>query len=124
MSHPVYDNGLKCSYCGKHDDLRWQEHVQQRLIDQQACHTCGFWLDHAERDADGDKNRYVITPDWEHYIIGLEDAVGFRGFGGHTFTVRWEDPKRAPTVTTNLWAQGKVPEHMRGRFTINARGLG
>ena len=118
-----FRDGLTCQYCGKHEPLRWIDSVRQKLIRQQACHTCGFWLDHAHRDSleAADRDRYVVTDDWEHYLIGLEDAVGFRGFGGHKFVVEWYDPDRPDTTTTNLWCQGEIPENMRDRFTVNGR---
>jgi len=118
----TYENGLKCSYCGEHDRLYWTEHVRKKLIAQQACHGCGFWLDHARRDLIdvADKYRHVITADWGHYIIGSEEGGRFRGFGGARFTVEWFDKDRPATVTTNLWHQGTIPEHMRHRFEVNA----
>ena len=116
--------GLTCQYCGEHDPLRWNEKTRTKLIEQNACHACGFWLDHARRDSidTADKYRYVVTADWEHYMVGLEDGDNprFRGFGGAKFYVDWRDPERSTTITTNLWSQGVIPEHMRDRFTINA----
>ena len=116
----TYEDGLKCSYCGEHDELRWVEHVRQELIARQACHGCGFWLSHAERNEAGDADRYVLTSGYEHYMIGLEDGGMFRGFGGHRFAVYWIDDNRETTFTSNLWSQGVVPEHLRDRFTVNA----
>lgn len=113
--------GLTCRYCGAHDPLKWNEKTRTKLLEQDACHSCGFWLDHARLDQIdvADKYRHVVTADWGHYLIS-GDTGPFRGFGGHKFYVDWRDPERSTTIVTNLWSQGTIPEHMRDRFVVNA----
>jgi len=121
MSYPT----IACQYCGDKAVLTFNEETIAKLLDQQACHGCGFWLDRAADDQGRNKNYHVITPDWEHYVM-IDEEVGmrFRGFGGRSFTVNWLDPERQPTVTTNLWHQGEIPELHRHRFKINAHEWG
>ena len=114
---------IDCRYCkttGVH--LTYNEETIKKLLEQGACHECGFWIDQAEADEDPDRGG-IVTPDYGHYVVGDEDANpgprgSFRGFGGEPFTVYWIS--RAPTTTTNLWSQGNIPEIHRHRFTINA----
>jgi len=60
-----------------------------------------------------------------HYVIEDEDDTplfGLRGFGGQTFTIRFFDGRAV--TTTNLWAQGPIPEHFRERLPDNAEFVG
>jgi len=112
------DETVTCVECGKVERLRWVESRNDELRRRQTCFTDTFWAEHSERT---DKRR-IVTPDFVHYSLGDEDAlpkrgVG-RGFDGSKFRVTYTDGR--VVWTTNLWYQGSVPEHWRGRFTPNA----
>lgn len=110
-----------CDWCDQVVTLTYNESTIAKLQRQQACHTCGFWLDHIEDNRGRDKDNYVVTQDFEHYWIGPENDGGFAGFGGRTFEVEWFDEERGVTQTSNLWGQGTIPERFRDAMTPNAK---
>lgn len=77
-----------------------------------------FWKRHALRDAQDPQRNGFMTPDFEHFVIGLESDRGIRGFGGIKFLITYEDG--TTRTTTNLWAQGQVPEQYRNEFKVRA----
>jgi hypothetical protein len=109
---------VTCVECGKVEELRWVESRNDDLKRRQMCFTDAFWAEHREED-----DEYaIVTDDFTHYQIGDEDypikrGPG-RGFDGTKFRVQFYDGREV--WTTNLWGQGTVPEHWRGRFTPNA----
>ena len=85
MTEATYPT-IHCDFCGRQERLYYVERIINKLLAQGACHSCGFWLDRAAEDAGRRAGTYVLTPDYEHYQIGDEEArSGPRGsFRGAT----------------------------------------
>ena len=114
-------NSLICQYCGETDPLSWTTEVRDRLIANQRCHTCDYWITLSDKDLRELADKYVVTPQWTHYVVEPDKGTGgFRGFGGAPFVINWFNEARDPTRTRNLWHQGEIPELHRHRFTRNA----
>jgi hypothetical protein len=67
----------------------------------------------------------VVRANGHHYVIeadGSDNLFGMRGFGGEEFTIRFHDGR--VVKTTNLWAQGVIPERFRERLPDNAEFVG
>src|SRR5687768_2519908 len=67
---------------------------------------------------------YMVRVKGRHYTIEDEDKdlFGMRGFDGAEFTIKFHDGR--VVKTTNLWAQGVIPERFRGRLPDNAEFVG
>jgi hypothetical protein len=71
------------------------------------------------------KHPSFVRANGRHYIIGDEEGnlvFGMRGFGGERFIVKFHDGRIVKT--TNLWAQGVIPERFRDRLPDNAEFVG
>lgn len=86
------------------------------------CGTCTFWLGQIDTEPE---RRAVING--THYRIepetgGRYPATGAgRGMGGRRVVIRFTDGRHpAAVATTNLWFQGRIPEHLRDRLPDNA----
>jgi hypothetical protein len=85
------------------------------------CFGCAFWLVKT-RDTWTKDPSTVRTEKYQHYHIGDEKADGpkdWRGHAGHPFRITFNDGR--VVETTNLWAQGEIPEHFRDRLPPNAK---
>lgn len=111
-----------CKVCGvEHDTSHWIESTSKSLESKKLCFDCNFWLEHAEKDKEVNKDKYVITGH-EHYIIEIEsDSSGFRGYGGAPFYIKFNDGRIVKT--TNLWCQGDIPERFWDIMPDNAMFL-
>lgn len=76
------------------------------------CYECYFWTDLFNHSP----NNVVI--DGKCYHIDPNEQAKYKGFGGRKFKIRFLDGTLAET--TNLWLNGEIPEHFRGRFPNNA----
>ena len=79
------------------------------------CVTCNFWLDILPIK---DK-LYIVRVEGVHYTMGSENkTVSIRGFGGRKWVIKFNDGREV--ISTNLWDQGRIPEHFRERLPDNA----
>lgn len=76
------------------------------------CFTCTFWTEQAQDQRD------AVRIDGWHYRIGEDKGNVFRGHGGKRFTIKFYDGRIVNT--SNLWHQGKIPEHFRAELPNNA----
>lgn len=95
---------------------QFEGEIARRMADETMCFYCLRWTDSAA---------VVDSPEsvrisGRHYIIRPEDAGEDepRGFAGARFVIRFDNGK--VVETTNLWGQGPVPDHFRGRLPDNA----
>lgn len=90
--------------------------LAQRMEDESMCFACLRWTD-ATASASRPESVRIAG---RHYVIGREDALESepRGFLGQRFVIRFDGGR--VVETTNLWSQGPVPEHFRGRLPDNA----
>lgn len=83
------------------------------------CQKCSFWRQHATLANDP----CSVRVGGKHYRILAEGdgpcGPAFRGFGGARFDIEFLDGRRV--TTRNLWHQGTIPEHFRGRLPDNAK---
>lgn len=70
------------------------------------CFTCDFWANQAQLHRKEPNKRFMIKG--VSYSIGPEDAGAMRGHGGCKFSILY---KGEIIETTNMWCQGRVPEH-------------
>lgn len=107
---------LVCKECGAREKLHWDGPTNKRLKEKQRCFTCDHFLRLLE-----EWPTKSLRIDGGHYIVGPETPSNktFRGFGGQCFRIERFTGERI--VTTNLWHQGTIPEHLRERMPDNAR---
>jgi hypothetical protein len=106
---------IDCVECRKRRYLDEEEF----LVEAPLCRSCHFWAEYVALADDPrcvriDGQHYWIVPDGQGPLGGL-----FQGSGGSAFTVEFFDGRRA--TSRNLWTQGQIPEHFRGRLPDNAR---
>lgn len=108
---------IHCCHCGKAEELRWMDHVNQRLRDLQECFSCNHFLS-LHRDP---VQTSFFRINGVHYSAepGIKSG-GMRGFGGRKFTIETLDGRRKFT-TNDVWCQGTIPEHLRSIMPDNAR---
>lgn len=102
---------LTCSFCEKFEQLIWRDDVNNKMIENNACFSCNFWIELSEEKR---PNAFILMPEWDHMMMVDFDTGPFKGFGGAEWVLKFEDGtiKRH----NNIWHQGEVPEHMRERF--------
>jgi hypothetical protein len=100
-----------CRECGRLAD---QAGTTSELEKNGLCFGCLFWTEKLSIKTDPTTARV----NGHHYFIGSESSTFFRGFGGDRFVVAFHDGRRV--TTTNLWTQGKIPDHFRARLPDNA----
>ena len=112
---------MKCSHickeCGEQETKSWMEDVMKKLIENQLCFDCQFWIEKLEVKHDPRTARI----DGIHYHIGDEEYTGrfkFRGFSGRKFVIKFHDGREL--ITTNLWTQSHIPERFKQRLPDNA----
>lgn len=107
-----------CMHCGKEDSLdNWSPGgLREVMKARTACFGCAFWLEQAQEE----RELAIVDEEFNHYRLGAEDADRyFRGHAGRRFTIQMLDGTQR--VSTNLWSQGQVPQHLRYLFTPNAK---
>lgn len=106
----------KCLECGDPIYDCYMEGVKKQMNDRQLCFNCNFWTNLI---AEKDKHLFI---DGKSYQVGKDDPVGQRrwsGFGGSEFNIELLTGEKI--CTHNLWHQGTVPEHFRGRLPDTAK---
>lgn len=102
---------MNCEICGQEiTNQRWSINV---CSDE--CFHKHYWLERVNRK--NEKTQVVI--DGHVYQIGREDSCGDRGFDGRPFAIEFFDARKV--VTTNLWANDKVPDEFRDQLPDNAK---
>jgi len=101
--------GSECRRCQE-----CRTHMHEGEADKHGvCFRCNFWLSFVGRPGG-------LVIDGMHFTLGNEDStVARRGFDGQRFIIATNDGRTI--ITTNLWANGSVPEHFRSRLPDNAR---
>ena len=102
-----------CRVCGKEiTNKRWYT-----PICSDKCFTKDFWNQKVARKKD--PNQVVING--QVYYIANENAAGERGFGGAVHYIKFFDGREVRT--TNLWANGEMPEEYREKLPDNANWM-
>lgn len=107
-----------CKKCGEEsthhlhllDDPKEEGRIMRELG---YCWNCAFWQPKVEAKNDP----LVVRVDGTHFWIHEGDTA-FKGFGGHDFTIQFNDGR--VVETSNLWCQGDIPEHFRNDLPDNA----
>jgi hypothetical protein len=106
----------KCKECGKPDKACYAEPTKTHMLDRSLCFNCNFWT---ELMAEKEKHLFI---NGESYLVGDEDSKDyFRGCAGREFNIKTKDGKTIKT--TNLWVQGKIPDHFKDRLQNNAEWI-
>lgn len=112
----------RCTECGGF--LVGVQLSHQRRND--LCASCDYWRCFVDgvsssREHEPVDPAAVVVINGQHFYIEPEpgrDYLGFRGFGGSRFVVRFADGR--VVETRNLWQQGVIPAHFRDRLKDNA----
>ena len=111
---------MNCKICNEemHAD-RYVKDVKAAMLKHQMCHTCNFWREMLERDAERPSHTWCVI-NGVHYVIEPDDPKSyFQGFGGREFQIEFNDSHRV--VTHNLWCQGEPEGYWKDKFPDNAR---
>jgi len=102
----------ECAICGNTE-------VERDFAWFGKCHRCHFWEDMLQYK---DEPSTAIIDGW-HYSIGSDTTSNkmFKGHGGRKFVIEFDDGRKV--TTTDLWAQGSIPEKLRHKFPNNAKFL-
>lgn len=103
---------MKCEVCGKEIE---KSKYYSCCVCSTECFTKAYWLDRIKHK--NSKTQVVING--IVYQIEREDAVGMRGFDGSKYTIEFFDGRKV--TTTNLWANGRIPDEFRNKLPDNAR---
>lgn len=120
---PKY-KAFKCRCCGAVKQPYYMESTRARLVREQVCFDCDFWLERVKRRLlDGINGRSVIMIcDGRQVAYWIEpddpNPWAFKGFGGSLFVLKYRDG--TIVKTRNLWCNGDVPERFKKVLTINA----
>ena len=114
-------NKVTCKECGKVEELKWIEEMNEELIKNQLCFTCNHWYEHYQRSIDPKSPMEdSIRIDGNHYVACDEfSSGGMRGFGGRKFVIEFFNGY--VIRSSNLWCQGEITEVWRSRLPDNAR---
>ena len=113
----VEDEGIlecPCTECGGIVSTCYTQELADNLRFFNICFYCYFWLEKLKIKDDPDTVRVNGT----HYIIGQDNRIGFQGFGGAEFRIKFHDGRYI--VSHNLWCQGDIPERFKDRLPDNA----
>jgi hypothetical protein len=104
-----------CIHCSAKIDFRYVASVNQELLDHKECFTCNHFM---QRTRMLPNDRHIVINN-EMYWIGDETSSSslLRGYGGRRFLIIRDNER---IVTTNLWHNGTVPEHLRQYLPNNA----
>jgi hypothetical protein len=112
------DGAYLCKVCGKAEVTK---NYLEGALREGLCFNCSFWAEVVEETQ---KGRRIIVAG-SAYFVGNESAEGrssWRGFGGSRFVIQDLKTEKV-TVSTNLWHNGKIPEHFREQLPDTARFL-
>lgn len=104
---------MKCVVCKK--EIEKSKYLNADLCSSECFHEY-YWM---EKIKVKDKPGYVRVNGFSYFIGPEEVHSYFRGYGGRRFVIEFFDGRRI--VTTNLWANGPIPEQFREILTDNAR---
>ncbi|MHA1962769.1 MAG: hypothetical protein ACW99U_21480 [Candidatus Thorarchaeota archaeon] len=106
----------KCKECGLVENNRHWAFVADRLEKSGLCQECEHWLNAVNFK----EQERVVRIKGHHYIINDEipGPAHLKGHKGQKFIIKFNDERQV--VTTNLWHQGKIPEHFKERLPDNA----
>lgn len=112
---------IKCKVCGSEEDLTHWSNAKD-LERNCLCQRCNYWYEQHDIDQNvRGKYGYAII-DGSHYVLCSPTNSRFKGFGGHLFTIQFNDGHIAEC--NNLWCQGEIPEgHWRELMPDNAKFL-
>lgn len=112
---------IKCKVCGSEEDLTHWSNAKD-LERNCLCQRCNYWYEQHDIDQNvRGKYGYAII-DGGHYVLCPPTNSCFKGFGGHQFTIQFNDGHIAEC--NNLWSQGEIPEgHWRELMPDNAKFL-
>ena len=112
---------IKCKVCGSEEDLTHWSNAKD-LERNCLCQRCNYWYEQHDIDQNvRGKYGYAII-DGGHYVLCPPTNSHFKGFGGHQFTIQFNDGHIAEC--NNLWSQGEIPEgHWRELMPDNAKFL-
>lgn len=110
--------GHECTQCLSHEKAQYVPDVSKRLILNEQCHTCDYWIRQA------DEPNGIVTPTYTHYRVHSPNdplTGGAKGFGGAEFLLVGLSGIGNQTLifTNNLWHQGHIPEHLQEMFRPN-----
>lgn len=111
---------FNCAVCGDREHANYIDEVRDRLVKNEQCFTCDFWMEKIRWRTEKRSDCFVING--VHYKVGEElspSVIALRGFGGSRFVIIANDDGRR-IETRNLWCQGKVPDRFRDVLTDNA----
>lgn len=122
MEFPV----VKCKHCGKEEKASYVEATKSRMVKEERCFTCDYWLELAKQHAK-DEKCFVVAEDSPSMRPGehLQDGgftggnTKWNGFGGRLFEIEFLDGRKSKS--NNVWYQGPVPERFKHLFTRKAR---
>lgn len=106
---------ITCNICGKQENnKKFSVAIAEDIRKKELCFSCLFWKAKVSiRD-----RLNVARIDGDHFIINESDTISKRGYNGQEFTIKFFDGREV--TTTNLWHQGKIPEHFRKFLPDNA----
>lgn len=113
---------ITCHECGLRDIPTYDSATRRRMVEENLCFNCLFWLRRLEWSQDPDKSDYRVVIDHHLYSIGTATTPShLNGFGGTWFYIERFDGVRCKTC--DLWHGGRIPRHFRNRFPNNAMFL-
>ena len=114
---------MKCKECSAEISLNYMESSKTRMIERKLCFICLFWSNYVDCVEFGTiATQRIARINHKHFVIGNEGKsrrAEFRGYGGAKFVIIFNNGDRVET--TNLWAQGEIPERFRNRLPDNAK---
>lgn len=109
---------FKCSICGNEVDLTEWNNADE-LLKHQMCQTCNHWRTQHELDQTKRGEHGFAIIDGTHYTLHPHTDDYFKGFGGHLFTIKFNDG--TVVKCDNVWCQGDIKEpHFRKLMPDNA----
>ena len=103
-----------CTECGGIVSTCYTLELADNLRFFNICFYCYFWLEKLKIKDDPNTVRVRGT----HYIICQDNTLGFRGFGGAEFRIKFHDGRYI--ISHNLWCQDDIPERFKDRLPDNA----
>ena len=99
---------MVCKHCGCNIESGYEN------LREDTCFTCNYWLDQASSREDA-----VVYKGVHRRISDEATTSPFRGCGGAKFRVIFNDDREV--FSTNMWYQGKIPQHMLHLFPDNVK---
>lgn len=103
---------ITCAKCGKSEADHWPTKQHKDL-----CFRCSFWQEYVAKKHRLDIARICGS----HFVIANEfpPPGSMRGHAGAKFKILFDDGREVDT--TNLWAQGTIPDEFKDELPNNAR---